>query len=141
MSNAVLNGVQKLLADQRIRYMIVGGINTVLGLGSFTLIQLAIGRDLGRAGYLFSLIASYAIAIPFAFLLHRKYVFQVRGKFWLDFGRFVTTNLIGIGLNVAVLALLVEVARIDPIIAQPITTVAIVIATYFLHKYFSFRRR
>ena len=141
VSNSVVRLANRLLADQRIRYLIVGGINTVIGLGGFTLLELTISNYLGRFGYLFSLVASTAVAVCIAFVLHRKFVFRVRGKVWLDFGRFVLTNAAGFGINALVLPLLVEAVHLQPIIAQFITAVVVVILNYFGYKYFSFRRK
>jgi len=132
---------KRVLADQRVRFVIVGGINTVLSFALFTLFQLTVGRYLGRFGYLASLVFSYAIAMCVAFVLHRKYVFKVKGNTLVDFGRFVVTNAVGMGLNAIILPLMVEGSGLDPIISQAITQFLVAIASYLLHKHFSFRRK
>jgi len=138
--NPLVKASNRLWADQRIRFLIIGGINTAIGLAFFTLFEIAFGHYLGFLGTV-SLVLSYAFAIPIAFLLHRKFVFRVRGNAWIDFGRFVLTNLLGMGLNLVLLPLIVVVTHIDTVIAQPIAQVIIVFVTYFIHKHFSFRRK
>jgi len=118
----------------------VGGFNTLMGWSLFALFQTLFGNYLGRFGYLVSLVSSYAIGVCVAFFLHRKFVFQVQGNAWIDFSRFVLTNLLGFGINALVLPLLVESTGLDPIIAQAITTMFVAVVTYLLHKHFSFRR-
>lgn len=140
VSNPVVVAASKLLADQRIRFLIVGGINTALGFGSFALFELAIGRYLGRFGYMVSLLMSYAFAMSIAFVLHRRFVFKVRGNLWVDLGRFIVTNLVGLGLNAVLLPALITVTGWDPIIAQGLTVFIVALASYLLHKHFSFRR-
>jgi len=141
VSNALVRTVRQVLADQRIRFLIVGGLNTVIGYSLFALFQVTFGRYLGEFGYLVSLILSYAIAMGVAFVLHRKFVFQVQGNLWVDLGRFVLTNLVGFGLNAAILPLMVVTTGWDPLIAQALTAFLVAIASYLLHKHFSFRRK
>ena len=141
MTNPVIAAIKRLLADQRVRYLIVGGFNTVFSLGIFTAVELLFGHALDQFG-LIPLVISYSIAIPVAFLLHRKIVFQVKGgNAWLDFGRFVLTNGVGFGLNFVLLPITQIVTGLPPVIAQPLTQVFVVIVTYFMHKHFSFRRK
>ena len=141
MSAALRQKVNILLADQRIRFVIVGGINTVLGFSLFALFEITLGRYLGEFGYLVSLVMSYAVAICVAFVLHRRFVFRVQGKLWLDFGRFVLSNMVGLGLNALILPLMVIATGLPPIAAQAITTGFVTIASYLMHKHFSFRRK
>ena len=129
-----------LFKDQRIRFLIVGGINTLVGFTFFALFDFLIGDALGRFGYMVALVGSYAVAIGVAFVLHRRFVFHVHGKVLLDLGRFVLTNMVGFGLNAVILPTLVTLTGLVPVAAQAITAFLVAIASYFLHKYFSFRR-
>ena len=56
--------VVRLLEDERVRFIIVGGINTVLGYSLFAFFQILFGATIGYIG---SLYASYAIAICIAY--------------------------------------------------------------------------
>jgi len=86
----------RLIKDQRVAFLLVGCFNTVLGWALFAVAQSLIGVHLGRFGYMLSLFLSYAVAIFCAFLLHRTFVFRVRGRFWLDLARFTMVNLLGL---------------------------------------------
>lgn len=58
-----------------------------------------------------------------------------------DLGRFLLVTAIPIGVNLAVLPVLTTVFRWPVLLAQLIFTVAWVLASFFLHRGFSFRRR
>ncbi len=73
-------------------------------------------------------------------MLHRRFVFRVRGHVWLDLARFEVVNLAALGLNAVLLPLLVEVAGLPVILAQVVAGGLAVIGTYFGHLLFSFRR-
>jgi putative flippase GtrA len=140
VQNAVRRGITTVANDQRFRFLVVGGINTLVGWSLFALFELLFGSRIGRFGYLVSLVLSYAIGICVAFVLHRRFVFKVQGNTLVDFGRFVLTNLVGFGLNALILPLIVETTGLMPIIAQGLSAFIVAIVSYFGHKYFSFRR-
>lgn len=129
--------VRRLLAREEVRFVIVGGINTVVGYGLFALFELAT-----PIGYLASLYLSYAFAITLAFVLHRRFTFGVSGTghVVVDFLRFVSVYVVSLALNTLVLPLLVEVAHVAPLAAQAVCVVITTLISYFGHKWFSFRR-
>lgn len=128
-----------VVADQRVRFLAVGGVNTVLGyviyavLAQFVFDQVALG-------YLIALIVSYAISITLAFVLYRRFVFVVKGNVLVDFVRFVGVYAVSIGANAVALPLLVEFLGFHPLLAQAIVLVVTTLISFVGHKYFSFRR-
>ena len=87
-----------------------------------------------------SLLISHVLGVLCAFVLHRRFVFRVRGHVWLDLARFEVVNLAALGLNAVLLPLLVEVAGLPVILAQVVAGGARGVGTYFAHLLFSFRR-
>lgn len=132
--------ITRLLADERARFLLVGGINTLLGYALFVLFQVSVGSIVGYFG---SLYFSYAIAILMAFLLHRGFTFRRNGSgsALLDFLRFVSVYVVSLAINTAVLPLLVEVGGLSPLLAQAIAVIVTTVLSYFGHKLFSFRRK
>jgi putative flippase GtrA len=130
--------ILRLVHDQRIAFLIVGGFNTVNGFALFVLFHLLLGN--GFANYMATLLASHVVAVMCAFFLHRRFVFRVRGHLLLDAVRFEAVNLGALGLNAALLPLFVEVVGLGVILAQLLAGVLIVLTTYFGHSLFSFRR-
>jgi len=136
-----LGPLLRIVVDQRFRYLVVGVFNTLLGWGLFAVAHYLVGDHLGRFGYMVSLYLSYAVGVVVAFLMHRRIVFRVHGRFWLDLGRFTLVNLGGLGLNTVLLPLTIELTGLNPVIAQGCVALAVAMLTYIGHKWFSFRRR
>jgi putative flippase GtrA len=131
--------MRRFFADEKARFLLVGGTNTVVGYGLFVVFELTIGRTFG---YLVSLYLSYVIAVALAFLLHRRFTFRVSGtgNAGLDFTRFASVYVVTLAINTAALPLLVELVGLTPLVAQAIVVMLTTAVSYFGHKYFSFRR-
>lgn len=129
----------RLVKDERIRFLAVGATNTLVGYGLFVLFAQVLFAHI-YLGYLLALIVSYCISITLAFYLYRRLVFVVTGHVIRDFIRFVSVYLVSIGVNAALLPLLVEVVGIHPLIAQALILVITTLVSFFGHKLFSFRR-
>ncbi len=122
---------------EKVRFLLVGGMNTFLGFGLFALIQFLVGKWIGEV---FVLLLAHLFASSVAFVLHRRITFQVTGNVLQDYIRFQTVFIVPIGINLVVLPFLVRVLGINVYIAQGLITVVTVTISYFGHKYFSFRR-
>lgn len=127
-----------LVRDQRVAFMIVGAFNTVNGFALFVLFHMLLGDGFVR--YMATLLAAHVVAVMCAFVLHRRFVFRVRGHLLLDALRFEAVNLGALGLNAALLPLFVEVVNLDVIVAQLLAGVVVVLTSYVGHSLFSFRR-
>lgn len=131
---------RRLFAQERIRFLVVGGINTVVGYGLFVVIELGIGRWIG---YLGSLYLSYLLGVTSAFFLHRRLTFRAHtaeGSQWLAFLRFASVYVISLAINTVGLPVLVEFAHLPVLVAQAIMVMITTVISYVGHKYFSFRR-
>jgi putative flippase GtrA len=131
--------VVALFADQRMRFLAVGGFNMVLGYVTFGALTLWVFHEV-RFGYLLSLVCSYALGIVVAFVLYRRLVYDVRGHVLRDFARFVMVYAASIGVNAAVLPLLVEGLDAPPLVAQAVAIGITTLMSFFGHQSFSFRR-
>jgi putative flippase GtrA len=131
--------ITRLLADERVRFTIVGGINTAVGYGLFALFYLLFGKWIG---YIASLYASYFFATLLAFYLHRRFTFRVAGtgSLLMDFLRFQGVYVIALIINTVALPLLVELAHMHALVAQALIVILTTVLSYVGHKFFSFRR-
>ncbi len=134
----------RLIRDQRVAFLLVGGINTVVGFGLFVIFDFTLGRAVDEAysrvaGSIATLVASHVIAVLFAFVLHRRFVFKVRGHIWRDLARFESVYLVALAINAVTLPVLVELG-LQRILAQALITLATTVLSYVGHRYFSFRR-
>jgi putative flippase GtrA len=123
--------------ERGLRYLLVGAWNTVFGFGVFALLQLTLGDSIN---YIFLLAIAQVVATLNAFTGYRLLVFRVQGDVLRDLARFSTVYLGAFAVNLAALPLLVELAGVPVLIAQAGVVGATVVASYFMHRGFSFRR-
>jgi putative flippase GtrA len=131
--------MRRLLADQRVRFLLVGGVNTLVGYGVYALLFLFAG---GSIGYLACLYLSYAIGVSVAFVLHRRFTFRVAGsgRVGIDFLRFASVYIVALVINTLALPLLVEAGHVNPLVSQALALVVTTLLSYFGHRFYSFRR-
>lgn len=139
-ASSELGPLFRLVRDQRVAFLIVGMINTVLGTLYFILFQTILGQRFGTFTYMLSLGLAHIAAVLCAFVLHRRFVFRVRGHLWLDLGRFELVNLGALAFNAIALPFAVQILGFAPIPAQLAVTAVTALVSYFGHRNFSFRR-
>ena len=127
----------RVIRDERIAFLLVGGFNTVLGTAWFALLYLLWGHAIP---YPAVLVIAWLVQLPISFTLHRKAVFKVTGNVGRDFARYTLVNLTPLFANMVLLPLVVETSGLEPIVSQILVTIVITVATYIGHKKFSFRR-
>jgi putative flippase GtrA len=132
---------------QFVRYILVGGFNTVFGYGVFALLTWSF-RGLGSYSYMYSAVLANFIAISVAFLGYKWFVFRTRGNYlieWLRcFGVYGSSALIGLaGLPILVPILRRSLHKPEeaPYIAAAIMTVVTVVFSFLGHKNISFRQK
>ncbi len=131
-AGAEVNGI-----SQKIAFLVVGAINTLVGFLAF-LAWLAI---LGDSLYNAAVLLAYSISIVVAFVLHRTFVFKVQGSLLRDFVSFVGVNSFGLGLNLVLMFVAVSVIGVPPVPAQVIVLGLVAIASFYGHRHISFRRK
>ncbi|OBK96466.1 polysaccharide biosynthesis protein GtrA [Mycobacterium asiaticum] len=134
----------RLFRDQRVAFLVVGAINTVVGFGIFVACSESVGQLVDHrsgtvAGSLVTLGISHVLSVLFAFVMHRQFVFRVRGHVMRDLARFESVYLTALGINAVALPVLVQLG-LHRIPAQAIILAASTVLSYFGHRYFSFRR-
>jgi putative flippase GtrA len=136
--------IRALLRDERVAFLLVGGVNTVLAYLLFAGLAATAGRALDEAGHpvagsLVPLAGSYAVAVLVAFVLYRRFVFRVRGHVLRDLARFVSVYVVSISLNAVLLPVLVALG-VPRLGAQALIVAVITVVSYVGHRWFSFRR-
>lgn len=120
---------------QKLRFLLVGGFNTVFSYGLFVLMVAAIGIP-----YKIAIAAGYIISTNISIFTMRYYVFRSKGSLKKEYARawgvYLTTMLI----NYAAMYAMVDLGAINELLAQGIYTVLITVFTYLMHKYFSFTK-
>lgn len=128
--------LMRIVKDQRILFLLVGGLNTAFSTGLF--IGLALYFTEAPSSLL--LTVSWATSLLAVFFVYRRLVFRVVGHLLRDFSRFVVVNLSSLVINIVLLFLVSDVLGFPRIPSQIAITFVSVAVNYFGHKYFSFRR-
>jgi putative flippase GtrA len=134
----------RLFNDQRVAFLVVGGINTVVGFGIFVALSQSVGHlveyRFGKVGAsLVTVSITHVLAVLFAFAMHRRFVFHVRGHVLRDLGRFWSVYITAAGINFVALPALVELG-LQRIPAQAIIIASTTLLSWFGHRHYSFRR-
>ena len=130
----MLNLIKKLYNDSRIRYLFFGGLTTLVNLGMFALLKGPCGIDYK---------ISVAIAICFAFVVNKLYVFQSKSESFADtiheFIKFVLGRLVTMAVEVGGVPFCVEILHQPQMIAKLETQVIVTIVNYFISKFLVFK--
>lgn len=122
--------------NQKIRFLLVGGFNTVFAYGVFAFLFAFVGLN-----YLPALIVQYFITVNVSIFTMRYYVFRSRGDVWSEYCKAWGVYIGMFLFNSIVLTFLVEVCKVYELWAQAAYLVVSTVLTYLLHKYFSFYKK
>lgn len=123
--------------SKKIRFLVAGGINTIVGLSVYPLLYILF--DPMGLGYLGVLIISQLICINFSFVSNKYFVFKTQGNLHAEYIKFSVFHGFYFLLNLMCLPALVEVFEMNPIIAQALFSVFIIISSYFWHNSVTFK--
>lgn len=122
--------------ETKVRFVIAGALNTALGIALFPILYLVLSPT--GLHYLIILAFSGVVCIGFAFLTNKFLVFRTSGNYLKELSRFVAFHLGHFALSLIAVPAVVEFGGISPIVAQPFFVVAIVVSSYFWHRYVTF---
>ncbi|ETW26386.1 MULTISPECIES: GtrA family protein [Mycobacterium] len=134
----------RLFRDQRVAFLVVGGINTVIGFAIFIACSVIVGQFIDHRygkvlGSMVTVVLTHVLALLSAFVMHRRFVFRVRGHVLRDLMRFWSVYLTAGAINLLALPLLVKLGM-NRIPAQALIIATLTVLSYFGHRHFSFRR-
>ena len=129
--------IRLILTDRRFRYLLVGGINTVLSMALFVALDAWLGTRVPSA---VPLVLAWTISVLCVFVVQRAFVFQVSGHLLRDLWRFVLVNAGALGVNLVLLFLAADLFGAPRVPAQLAITVITVIGSYLGNKHYSFSR-
>jgi putative flippase GtrA len=131
---------------QFVRYILVGGFNTVFGYSVFALLNWSF-TGFGPYSYMYAAVLANFVAISVAFLGYKWFVFRTRGNYlreWIRcFGVYGSSALIGL-VGLPILVPILRPHLRNPVqssyIAAAMLTVVTVIFSFIGHRNISFRR-
>jgi len=132
--------------DQLMRYILIGGLNTVFGYGMFALLTWSF-RGMNSYSYMYAAVLANFITISVAFLGYKWFVFRTSGNYLAEYircfgvyGSSVLIALAGLPILVAILRRGLHRPEQAPYIAGAIMLVVTVMLSFLGHKNISFRR-
>lgn len=117
------------------RFVVLGVVNTAFGFAVFAAIQLAFG---GFLHYLLVLALAHVVAVLEAFVVQRRFVFRSTEPWLPELARFWSVYLGLFAVNIPVLLVFVEVARLPVLVAQFVTLLILAVGSYLAHRSFTF---
>ena len=122
-----------MIGWQFVRFLIVGGLNTLFGYAVFAGLVLA-GVRPGPA-----LVVTYVVGVVFNFFTTRRFVFAARGG-GAAFARFVAAYVVIYFFNAALYFLLERVVG-SPLVAQALCVPVVAVFSFLLFRFQVFRDR
>ena len=126
--------------DEKIIYLIIGGINTLIGYSLFILLDLFFLKIfILENSYFYANIVARPIAILISYSLHSKFTFKMSIFNFKRLIKFSSGYLIAYILSIILLPILVEYFSIHPWISNFILIVIFGIVNFFYQKYWTFK--
>jgi putative flippase GtrA len=124
--------VRQLVA-QWLRFVVVGVSNTLLSTGVFAaLFHLGVH-------YLLASSIAFALGALNSYALNRRWTFKSRARRAPELARFVCVQAVGLGVDLALLAALVELLGIPHVVAQVLVFPVASVVTFGLSRQWAFR--
>ena len=122
---------------QKVRYLIVGGWNSLFAYGCFAILYHLLRDHLAPAAIL---TVSYAVASVNGYLTFRYLVFKRTRHPVVEYLRYQAVYLPILAVNLLVLPLALMYTTLNAYIVQALFAVFAVVAAYVGNKYFTFRK-
>lgn len=148
----MIKKIKAFISEHRegVLYLLFGGLTTVVSIVSFAIFNAILGDDM----YLISNLISWIIAVVFAFFTNKNFVFSSKANdrktLLTEGGKFLSARVLSLGLEELILWLMLDAFGMSSfilisfitgeIIAKTVATIAVVIANYFISKFFVFKK-
>jgi putative flippase GtrA len=120
-------------ATELIRFGLVGGLSTLVYLGLYAAV-IGVG-----GGFVLAALIAFALSATLGFFLHHRFTFRVDGPTANGMARWLLLQGTVVGVNIALLALLVHRADLNRIVAQIILLPVIPLLTFVASRQLVFR--
>jgi putative flippase GtrA len=134
LASAAASHPRAPLVAQFMKFAIVGVSNTLLFLGTYTLLY-----KVFDVYYLLASAIAFAVGATNGFLLNRAWTFQGHKGDALTPVRWIVVQGCGLGLNELLLYVCVSALGIDALVAQAIAIAVVVVLTFFANRAWTFR--
>ena len=148
LATPVRSGIARHIPPaQLVRYIVVGGWNTLFGYTCFFLMNRWLSRVMPAYSYIAASLASNLISITVAFLGYKWFVFRTKGNYvreWLRslivYSGTIIFSAVALGPLVGLIRHTTRFQTQAPYIAGALVAIFTVISSFFGHKHISFRQ-
>jgi putative flippase GtrA len=123
------------LADDRLRFLLAGGWNTVFGFVVFSALHALLHEHLAPWAII---LASYAIALPQSFAVQKHLVFRSDGSARRQWRRFAAASTLIFAANLVLVPLVIATTGWHAVAVQAGFVAATTLASYLAHRHYSF---
>lgn len=132
----LISKINKDTLGQFFKFAIVGILNTIITVTLFFLLY-----KLCNIYYIFSTILAYSAGILNSYLWNKYWTFRIKkSSIVRELLKFLTINLIGLGLNTILMILFVEILKTEKILAQIFTVGFVMILNFLGSKFWVFKK-
>ena len=127
--------VMELYSIEEIRYVLFGVLNTAFGYLSFVVASQIVGQQFSPS---IILLIGLAPAVVFAYVTQRVFIWRSKGAVRAEAPKFLAVTFSQFGINAVMLEFLVSL-NLGVLLSQTLLTITLPIATFFAHKFWTFR--
>lgn len=122
--------------EEIINYLIFGALTTLISVLSYALFTRVFNIN-----YILSNIISWVVAVTFAFFTNKIYVFKSKNEELTgEMIKFYLSRLTSLGIELAVMFLMVDLLNINDIISKIIVQFIVIVLNYVFSKIFVFKK-
>lgn len=133
----------KRSGKQFVKFALVGGVGTLVNLAVLKLSLMGWEQFASAASLSVEILASavaFLVAVVNNFLLNRWWTFRSTGPAHLEFGKFMTVSLAGLGLNTVAFSFFRAHLEFPVLLCQLLAIGCVLPFNFLLNKFWSFRR-
>lgn len=123
--------------QKKFRFLLAGIVNTAVGLAIYPALYLALHPN--GLGYVEILVIAQVICVTFSFVSNKYFVFKSKGSLKKEYIKFFSFHGLYFLINLMALPALVEWMKLNPMIAQTIFSILIIVTSYFWHNLITFK--
>ncbi len=123
-----------------INYLIFGGLTTLVSIGTYALFTIVFNID-----YLVSNVLSWIIAVLFAFITNKLFVFASKSRSKKQVSKEIVSffffRIVSLGIEMIIMYVFVDLLSINDLITKVIAQVIVILSNYIFSKVFVFKNQ
>ncbi|MBN3554014.1 GtrA family protein [Fictibacillus nanhaiensis] len=124
------------MKQEVISYLFFGVLTTLINFISYLLLTDVLG-----VLYTAATVVSWIVAVLFAYITNKIYVFKTQGNILKELGSFIVFRLLSLGLDLGLMIVMVSMLQINDLFSKVVVNILVVIINYLLSKFMIFQRK